>query len=106
MANCKKFFDELAACLLASDCANKHKTKPSECLTLLLKEKAMSKYEMGDLTLYQETGFKKTESNKDTIAPVECAMKHQSYVECKVALMNPRSRFRGPYGAHTSVDNS
>jgi hypothetical protein len=87
MPNCNQFFNELANCLTTSECVKIHHKKPSECLELLLKEKAMSKYEMEDISKYSNIGFKRTVKNENTKAPVECALAHQSYVECKVSLV-------------------
>ncbi|KAI8892815.1 hypothetical protein BC833DRAFT_610577 [Globomyces pollinis-pini] len=36
--------------------------------------------------------------------PTECMLKHQAYVECKISLMNPRKRFRAPYGGVIDPD--
>ncbi|KAL2916061.1 hypothetical protein HK105_204485 [Polyrhizophydium stewartii] len=37
--------------------------------------------------------------------PFECVLKHQAYQECKINLMNPRKRFRTPYGGAPPKDS-
>jgi hypothetical protein len=99
MPTCKKYFDELADCLLASDCVKINKKKPTDCLASLLKAKVFDARLLNDKINHLETDLTKFEIEDD--APRECKLKHQSYVECKVSLMNPRTRFRGAYGSQS-----
>ena len=96
MPTCDAYFKELADCIFASDCF-KNGTKPSECLELLLKSKAQ------DVADREEVGDRKLSGidNVNIIAPKECKLKHQTYAECKVSLMNPRSRLRNSYGQNS-----
>lgn len=79
MPSCDKFFDQLAQCLKESKCVTELGNKPSKCLQLLIESKIDTEVVVPG-------------------APRECMQQHQSYSECKVAMMNPRSRLRGPYG--------
>lgn len=115
MPSCQKFFEELGECLQKSACAKDHNIKPSKCLELLLRAKVHTQQTKEE----QATGISRNLSAKsiqerqsdsansptamimngvDPAAPMECAKAHQSYTECRIALMNPKSRFRGPYG--------
>ena len=51
-----------------------------------------------DLFGHNQAGETILNSELDSRAPLECLKAHQSYSECRVALMNPKSRLRGGYG--------
>lgn len=99
MPSCEKFFENLGQCLLASECVLSKGKKPTECLKLLLEAKSQSIITRSTL----DNGFlnesEKSENNILKIAPMECMNAHQAYSECRAMLMNPKSRFRGPYGS-------
>lgn len=82
MPNCNKYFDELAQCLVASSCVQKQGMKPSECLQSLLKGKVFEAKRLNH-RLSEDVN----ELKKEEFAPMECSLKHQSYVECKVSLV-------------------
>jgi hypothetical protein len=86
MPTCKKFFDDLADCLLASECVKTHRKKPTQCLESLLKAKVYDAKLLND-EINNTTTTKAEDYQIDPFAPRECALKHQSYVECKVALV-------------------
>lgn len=75
MPSCEKFFIRLGECLKESECGQR--SKPSICFQELIK--------VGD---------------KET---VECGLEYQSYSECRIAMVNPKYRLRGPYGGSTSL---
>jgi hypothetical protein len=106
MPTCQKFFEELGECLIKSDCNQKYGVAPSNCLQLLMQAKAFSQITKEDQAARGNNGHVNYDSEKKSLelevdpkAPLECAKVHQSYSECRIALMNPKSRFRGAYGS-------
>ncbi|KAI8821326.1 cytochrome c oxidase assembly protein PET191-domain-containing protein [Fimicolochytrium jonesii] len=71
MPTCDHFYKDLLKCLLASPCVQQHGHSPRECLSPVHDEESVS---------------------------AACRLAQRAYVECKVDIMNPRKRFRGPYG--------
>ena len=96
MPNCDAYFQELADCIFKSDCY-KNGQKPSQCLELLLKSKAQDIADREESLDRKLDGIDMVNLN----APLECKLKHQTYAECKVSLMNPRSRLRNSYGQNS-----
>lgn len=94
MPSCQKFFDKLADCLIASTCVQTDSLKPTECLDLLIQAKTHARIERDNAV----TGAVVESYMPDKKAPTECIKAHQLYSECRVMLMNPKSRLRGPYG--------
>lgn len=99
MPSCKRFFEELGNCLVKSECCVKYGNKPTECLELLMKSKVQVQSQK------EKEASEGRNANDSSISPIsttevptECFKAHQSYSECRIALMNPKSRFRGPYG--------
>ena len=78
MPSCERFIKDLAECLSSSECTKKYHKKPSECISGLqqyrIHQQSMNVGRVGDL--YPE------------YTPVECSLKHQSYVECKLRMVN------------------
>ncbi|KAI8924334.1 hypothetical protein BC831DRAFT_393223, partial [Entophlyctis helioformis] len=95
MPSCQRFFDEFAQCLMASECVRSYGKRPQECVESLLKAKLYDRWQKNPATV-PPGGIAIPEP--EPFAPVECAVSHQSYMECKIHLMNPRKRFRTPYG--------
>ncbi|TPX68934.1 hypothetical protein SpCBS45565_g02816 [Spizellomyces sp. 'palustris'] len=71
MPTCDHFYKALLTCLLKSPCVVEQRNTPRECLN--------PKYD------------------ENSVSP-ECRLAQRAYVECKTSIMNPRKRFRGPYG--------
>jgi hypothetical protein len=86
MPSCEKYFLELSKCLEASLCTKER--LPSECVAALQHLKVANQAMARGVAVEQEPSY----------TPYECALSHQSYVECKISLMNPRKRLRSPYG--------
>ncbi|KAJ3304759.1 hypothetical protein HDV03_002300 [Kappamyces sp. JEL0829] len=98
MPTCQKFFDQLAECLLASKCVKEHGEKPSDCLGLLLRAKVYTQQHK-EVEALGDTGKEILADKPSERAPLECLQAQQAYSECKISLMNPRFRLRGPYGS-------
>ncbi|KAI8592812.1 cytochrome c oxidase assembly protein PET191-domain-containing protein [Geranomyces variabilis] len=72
MPTCDHFYKSLLNCLLKSPCVVQHRHTPRECLS--------------------------PEFDADDQVSQACRLAQRAYVECKLDIMNPRKRFRGPYG--------
>ncbi|KDN46631.1 hypothetical protein K437DRAFT_256138 [Tilletiaria anomala UBC 951] len=66
VSSCQPIRDDLAACLLASDCVVKEGNSPKDCLQSHLRD-----------------------------LPMDCQHLYKSYVECRRGLLDMRKRFRG-----------
>ncbi|KAH6567085.1 hypothetical protein BASA50_011256 [Batrachochytrium salamandrivorans] len=94
MPSCDNFFDDLASCLMASDCVIKYGKRPQECVEAIMRAKLYDRSISRPDTIHGDEPI----PPPAPFTPMECMLKHQSYQECKVHLMNPRRRFRTPYG--------
>ncbi|KAJ3181129.1 hypothetical protein HDU85_003834 [Gaertneriomyces sp. JEL0708] len=74
MPTCEPFYKDLLACLLKSKCVLVERHTPKECLSPVFDEDLVS---------------------------AECRRAQRAYIECKTSIMNPRKRFRGPYGGQS-----
>ncbi|KAJ3281159.1 hypothetical protein HK104_000174 [Borealophlyctis nickersoniae] len=77
MPSCDSFYKELVDCLLKSNCVLIQRHTPKECLDRRYDEDSVSK---------------------------ECRLVQRGWAECKAKMVNPRMRFRTPYGGFRSKE--
>ena len=94
MPSCQKFFDALAECIMASSCINHYDKQPNDCIESLVKAKLYNR----SISSPDSIRGKIPIPPPEPFAPIECDLHHQAYTECRIAIMNPRNRFRTPYG--------
>ncbi|EGF76997.1 hypothetical protein BATDEDRAFT_28087 [Batrachochytrium dendrobatidis JAM81] len=102
MPSCDRFFEDLAECLMASDCVVKYGKRPQECVEAIMRAKLYDRSISQPETILVDNVI----PPPDSYTPSECMLKHQAYQECKVHLMNPRRRFRTPYGGPAPKNDS
>ncbi|TPX60045.1 hypothetical protein PhCBS80983_g02062 [Powellomyces hirtus] len=78
MPTCDHFYKSLLKCLLKSPCVVEQGNTPRECLSPVHDENSVSE---------------------------ACRLAQRAYVECKLDIMNPRKRFRGPYGGRPPAED-
>ncbi len=93
MPSCEEFFDALKTCLLASPCHTTLGLRPTQCIDLLLQSKDKSK----------DKDKEDASTATGKYAPFECKKAHRAWSECRVAMVNPRKRFRPAYS--TGLDD-
>ncbi|KAI8904458.1 hypothetical protein EDD86DRAFT_213524 [Gorgonomyces haynaldii] len=91
MPTCDHFFREALECIKQSQCFVEGR-KPSECVAQLQKLRVYNNFMLDP---HKNAPVPEPED----WTPKECLLKYQSYVECKITLMDPRRRFRPPYGS-------